>query len=267
MLAALTFGVNLLDTKNFGSSIASQNVLIPLALTVILVPVFIALETRVANPIVNLKLFASRQISVVSALAMGAGVGEASVVFVPSLVVAAFGVKSSEASFMLLPAVLAMAVGAPSAGRMLDRVGSRRVMMVGYALVALGMFTVAILGTNIIFFYASAIFVGLGLGILLGAPLRYIVLNEAPASERASAQGILTLNTSVGQMIGGALVGAMAASFGGGVDGFSRAFLVVGIIAVGLTAVTLGLKGQAQERETANANQSEVAGFRSQAQR
>jgi len=255
MLSALTFGVNQLDTKNFGTSIASPNVLIPLALAVILVPIFIALETRAANPIVNLKLFASRQIAFVSALAIGAGVGEASVVFVPSLVVAAFSVKSSEASFMLLPAVLAMAVGAPSAGRMLDRVGSRWVMMVGYVLVALGMFTVAILGTNLAFFYASAVFVGLGLGILLGAPLRYIMLNEAPASERASAQGILTLNTSVGQMIGGAMVGAVAASFGGGVDGFSRAFLVVGFIAIILTAITLGLKSQAVERETAMANQ------------
>lgn len=250
MLAALTFGVNQLDTKNFGASIASPNVLIPLTLAVILIPILIALETRAANPIVNLRLFSSRQIAVVSALAMGAGVGEASVVFVPSLVVAAFGVKNSEASFMLLPAVLAMAVGAPSAGRMLDRVGSRWVMLVGYVLVALGMLTVAILGVNIAFFYSSAVLVGLGLGILLGAPLRYIMLNEAPVGERASAQGILTLNTSVGQMLGGAMVGAIAASFGGGVDGFSRAFLVVGIIAIVLTVVTFGLKSQAVERAT-----------------
>jgi MFS family permease len=255
MLAALTFGVNQLDTKNFGASIASPNVLISLTLAVILVPIFIRIESRTANPVLRISLFRARQISFVSVLAMGAGVGEASVVFVPSLVVAAFGVKSSDASFMLLPAVLAMAVGAPSAGRMLDRVGSRWVMMVGNALVALGMFTIATLATNIIFFYVSAVFVGLGLGILLGAPLRYIMLNEAPASERASAQGILTLNTSVGQMLGGAMVGAMAASFGGGVDGFSRAFLVVGIIAVVLTVVSFGLKSQPVERETAMANQ------------
>lgn len=256
MLAALTFGVNQLDTKNFGASIVSRNVLPYLLLAVVLVPGFLVLEARQPNPVLRLSLFRGRQISFVSMLAMGAGVGEASVVFVPSLVVAAFGVKSSEASFMLLPAVLAMAVGAPSAGRALDRVGSRWVMMVGYVLVALGMFTVAFLGTNLVFFYAAAVLVGLGLGILLGAPLRYIMLNEAPASDRASAQGILTLNTSVGQMIGGALVGATAASFGGGVDGFSRAFLVVGIIATILTVVSFGLKSQEEELATAKRNQS-----------
>lgn len=264
MLAALTFGVNQLDTKNFGESIVSGNVLPYLLLAVALVPVFLLLEMRQPNPVLRISLFRARQISFVSMLAMGAGIGEASVVFVPSLVVAAFGVKSSDASFMLVPAVLAMAVGAPSAGRALDRIGSRWVMMVGYVLVALGMFTVAFLGTNLEFFYAAAVLVGLGLGILLGAPLRYIMLNEAPASERASAQGILTLNTSVGQMIGGAMVGATAASFGGGVDGFSRAFLVVGGIATVLTVVSLGLKSQAEERATAQRNQEQVPGFTSQ---
>lgn len=259
MLAALTFSVNQLDTKNFGTSIVSLNVLPFVLLALALAPIFIHIESLTANPVLRISLFRARQIAFVSLLAMGAGIGEASVVFVPSLVVAAFAVKSSEASFMLLPAVLAMAVGAPSAGRMLDQVGSRWVMMVGNVLVALGMFIVAMLATNIVFFYTAAVFVGLGLGILLGAPLRYIMLNEAPADERASAQGILTLNTSVGQMIGGAMVGAIAASFGGGVDGFTRAFLVVGIIAVVLTGVSFGLKSQEDERETAKKNQAQAA--------
>ncbi len=255
MLAALTFGINQLDTKNVVASVASLNVLPFLLIAIILLPIFVRIESDSANPVLRTSLFKSRQIALVSLLAVGAGLGEASVVFVPALVVAAFGVTSSAASFMLLPAVLAMAVGSPSAGRMLDRIGSRWVMMVGNAFVALGMFVVAFLGTHLPFFYFSAIFVGLGLGILLGAPLRYIMLNEAPASERASAQGILTLNTSVGQMIGGAMVGAIAASFGG-VSGFAAAFLVVGVIATLLTVLAFGLKSQAEERETARRNQA-----------
>lgn len=258
MLAALTFGINQIDTKIFATSLVSTNVLPFLLAALLLLPIFIRIESRSPSPILRTSLFKSRQIAVVSLLAMGAGLGEASVVFVPALVVAIFGVTNSVASFMLLPAVLSMAVGAPSAGRMLDRIGSRWVMMVGNAFVALGMFFVAILGTFIAFFYLSAIFVGLGLGILLGAPLRYIMLNEAPTSERASAQGILTLNTSVGQMIGGAMVGAIAASLGGSVAGFSTAFFVVGVIATLLTIITLGLKSQADERATVRRNQVSV---------
>ncbi len=255
MLAALTFGINQIDTKDL-ASVATLNVLPFLLIAVLLLPVFIHIESRSASPVLRISLFKSRQIALVSLLAAGAGLGEASVVFVPALVVAAFGVTNSVASFMLLPAVLAMAVGSPSAGRMLDRIGSRWVMIVGNALVAIGMFVVALVGTHLEFFYLSAIFVGLGLGILLGAPLRYIMLNEAPASERASAQGILTLNTSVGQMLGGAMVGAIAASFGGGGSGFATAFLVVGVIAMLLTAVAFALKSQAEERATARRNQA-----------
>ncbi len=259
LLASLTFGVNQLDTAHVATSITSLTVLPFLVLAVVLLPIFIFIESRAANPIVRMSLFKSRQVALISLVAVGAGLGEASVVFVPALVVAAFGVTSYAASFMLLPAVLAMAVGSPTAGRMLDRSGSRVVLLAGTLLVTAGMFVVAFLASNLVFFYAAALLVGLGLGVLLGAPLRYVMLNESSATERASAQGILTLNTSMGQLIGGALVGAVAASFGGGQSGYATAFLVVGIVMLALTALTLGLKNRAAEIDTARRNQPAVA--------
>ncbi|MBI5302128.1 MAG: MFS transporter [Chloroflexi bacterium] len=258
LLASLTFAVNQLDTAHLATSIISANVLPFLLLVLILVPVFVLIEMRAVNPILRLGLFRSRQIAVVSLIAAGAGVGESSVVFVPALVVAAFGVSSSTASFMLLPAVLAMAVGSPTAGRMLDKYGSRVVLSLGTALTTAGLFVVAFLGVNLVFFYLAVLLTGVGLGVLLGAPLRYVMLNEAPASERASAQGILTLDTSIGQLIGGALVGAVASSFGGGVNGYTVGFLAVGVVMLGLTALTFALKGRAQEVETARRNHAAV---------
>ncbi|MBI5653050.1 MAG: MFS transporter [Chloroflexi bacterium] len=258
MLAALTFGVNQLDTKNFATSIASMNVLPFLGLVVVLFPVFLAIETHAGNPVMQLKLFQSRQVIVIGLVAIGAGLGEAAIVFVPALVVAAFGVSSSTASFMLLPAVLAMAFGSPTAGRMLDRVGSRIVLLIGTAVTTAGLFVIALLGANIIFFYVSVLLAGVGLGVLLGAPLRYVMLNEAPASERASAQAALTLFTSTGQLFGGAMVGAVAASFGGGISGYTAAFLTVGIVMLAMTALTLALKNRAAELDTARQNHAAV---------
>lgn len=254
LLASLTFGINQLDTAHVSTSITSINVWPFLLLAVALLPIFIFIESRTTNPVVRMSLFKSRQVALVSFVAAGAGLGEASVVFVPALVVAVFGVTSSTASFMLLPAVLAMAVGSPSAGRMLDRSGSRIVLLVGTLLTTAGMFVVAFLTANIVFFYIAAILVGLGLGVLLGAPLRYVMLNESSASERASAQGILTLFTSMGQLVGGALVGAVAASFGGGLDGYATAFLAVGLVMLVMTTLTLGLKSRVAELDTAQHN-------------
>ncbi len=68
-------------------------------------------------------------------------------------------------------------------------------------------------------FIAGGVVAGFGLGSLLGAPFRYIVLNEAAPEERASAQGLLTVFAAVGQLLGAAIVGGVAASRGGGEAG------------------------------------------------
>ncbi|MGQ9766860.1 MAG: hypothetical protein ACUVSS_05935 [Anaerolineae bacterium] len=93
----------------------------------------------------------------------------------------------------------------------------------------------------------SGVVIGLGLSALLGAPVRYIMLNEAPAADRAAAQGVITLFTSIGQLFSSALVGAVAASRGGGVAGYSTAFLVVGAVLLLLTVAAFGLKDRCAE--------------------
>ena len=250
LLASLAYGVNRLDTARVAESITSLNVWPFLLLALLLIPVFRRVEQRAPDPILRLSLLGSRQVVLASAFAAGAGLGETALVFVPGLLVAAFQVTSSTASFMLLPAVLALAVGSPLFGRLLDEAGSRVVVFICYALIATGMFVISLLPVRLASFYLAAILVGMGLSGMLGATLRYIMLNEAPASERASAQGVLTIFISTGQLLGSALVGAVIASRGGGVPGYQAAYLVVGLVALLLTALALGLKGRAEEMAT-----------------
>ncbi len=251
MLASLALAINRLDTNHLWASLLSRDVAPFVVIALVLLPLFLVFEMKAVDPVIHLTLFTSRQVVLVSLLAFGAGLGEAAIVFVPELLVAAFGVPSARASFMLLPAVVAMAVGAPLFGRMLDRFGSKRVVQVATALVTGGMIIVGVLDITLALFYTSAVLVGLGLSGLLGATLRYIMLNEAPRTERAAAQGVLTLFTSVGQLIGGAMVGALAASMGGGMQGYQFAFLIVGIAMAVLWATSLALKGRQEELATA----------------
>jgi MFS family permease len=251
LLAALTYGLNQIDTQRFASSISSPAVWPFLVAVLLLLPILWSIEQRAEDPVLRLSLFKSRQVALVSALAAGSGLGEAAVVFVPALAVAAFGVTTSTASFMLLPAVVAMGIGAPLFGRMLDRLGSRTVVLLATGMLSAGMLVVGSLAINLPTFYLAAILTGLGLAGLLGASLRYVMLNEAPAAERAAAQGALTLFTSAGQLLGGATVGAVAASRGGGVPGYQAAYLLVGVVALGLTLLALGLKRRGEEMATA----------------
>ena len=254
LLASMAYGLNQIDSSRFLESLLSLDVWPFLLVAVLLLPVFWMVERRAKDPILRPSFFTSRQVALAAAFATGAGIGEAAVVFVPKLLTISFGVSESTASFMLIPIILAMAFGSPLAGRMLDKVGSRLVVIAGFVFLAAGMLLTGFFNGDLVRFYIAAVLVGLGLSILLGAPLRYIMLGEASANERASAQGALTLFTSTGQLVGGALVGALIASHGGGIAAYENAYFTIGIIAVVLIALAFGLKGRAAEMQTITGN-------------
>ncbi len=259
-LASLAIALNQIDTSNFFTSLASLDVLPFLVVVVVLTPLLIQLEKRASNPIIRLDLFGNRQMILAYILSLGAGIGESGLVFMPSLAVAAFNLKSSEASFMLVPLVLAMAVVSPVIGRLLDRFGSKVVVFSGTILLVIGMlFLGTLAGLGIALFLIAGSLVGSGLSSLLGAPIRYIMLNESSSQDRSVAQGVVTLSGSIGQLIGGAMVGAVAASTGGGVTGYSSAYMVVGILSILLVVAAAGLKGRAAELDTVKAHTAQAA--------
>jgi MFS family permease len=143
--------------------------------------------------------------------------------------------------------VLAMAVGAPVSGRMLDRMGSRVVVIFGCTMIGIGLLLVGVLPPTITSFYTAGVVIGIGLSSLLGSSLRYIMLNEAPPAQRGAAQGVLTLFTSIGQLLGAAAVGAIVASYGGAATGYNAAFRALGIFMLLLAGASFGLKMRGAE--------------------
>lgn len=251
LLAGLAYGLTELDPARLQAGQLAPLTLAALVVALALLPLFIWLERRVPAPILQPALFRSRQIWIVAALAIGAGIAEASIVFVPALLTAAHGVSSSTASFMLLPVVLAMAVGSPISGRLLDRMGSRLVVTGGTLLASLGLVLLGLFPASLLFFYLASLLLGLGLAVLLGAALRYILLNETGPGERAAAQGLLTVTMGVGQLLGAVVVGVIAASAADTIVGYGWAFLAIGLVMALLILAALGLRGQAAERAQA----------------
>ncbi|MEF3274958.1 MAG: MFS transporter [Chloroflexus sp.] len=254
LLTGLAYGLTELDPVQLGRGEIPWLAVGALVIAVALVPVFVTVERRAAEPILQPAIFRSRQIWLTTALAIGAGIAESAIVFVPALLTAAYGVSSSTASFMLLPVVLAMAVGSPVSGCMLDQFGSRIVVTIGVVLSGVGLMILGGWPTSLVLFYGASLLIGLGLAILLGAALRYILLNEVPAHERAAAQGLLTVTMGSGQLLGAVLVGLIAAAGGGGAFGYGLAFLVIGAGIFLLTVAALGLKDRAAERASALAH-------------
>jgi MFS family permease len=117
-------------------------------------------------------------------------------------------------------------LGSVGAGRLLNRLGARAVVMVGFALLALGYgasaWPMAGLGNAAVglwLFIAATMPVGLGVGVVVGGALRSIAIDEAPLEQRGAAQGLVNIFTSIGTLMAATLIGAVAEFAGGGVQG------------------------------------------------
>ncbi len=243
-LVALVVGLTGLDASAFGASLARPAVWGPLALATLLLPSFVAAERRAPAPMIRPGLMARRPVQIACALAVGAGLVEATFVLLSAYAVTAFGVEKAHASYLLLPLVAGVALGSPLAGRLLDRVGARPVVTSGAVLIAIGMTTIAA-GPGLGLHVAGTVVLGLGLSGILGSSLSYILLTEAGADERAVAQGLSTVFLSVGQLVGAAVLAALAASAATPADGYRSGFTVVAVAAVLLVLLARALPGRA----------------------
>jgi len=226
-LLALASGVSEIDVGAFTTSVTSPRILTLLIVAAAAGPLFWAAEKRAADPVLHPDLLASRELKLVGVVAIGTGLAEAGMVFLPALAVAGLGVEESTASFMLLPLVASMIVGAPLAGLLLARRGAKQIIQSGLLLVVSGLVVLGLPQLSTVTFYVAGALAGVGLSALLGAPLRYVVIRETPEDQRGAGQGLLTLFLSIGRITGAAAVGGFAASRQEDIAGYQGAYLLV----------------------------------------
>ncbi len=247
-LGSLTFGVNGYDPANGISGLLAVRVWPFLTASLVFIITLFFLERKISFPVINPRLFKSRQIRIVGFIAMVTGLFQSAFVFIPNLAVLSFGVKSSTASFMLLPFVTATALGSPLFGRLLDKTGSRLVVLVGLILSAAGLLLIGLSGDSKMFFYGSGVLIGLGLSVLAGSALRYIMLNEVDVHERAITQGVLTIFISIGQIVGSAAITTIAAQELVPAAGYRKALYLISMLMVFTFFLALRLKSKSEER-------------------
>jgi MFS family permease len=246
MLAAFTFGINHIDSADFAASLLSVRVLPFLSGALFLLFATFLIERRAENPIIKLSYFRNRQILVAGTIAIATGLLQSTFVFIPNFAVGAFQVSASDASFMLVPLVLATAIGSPVFGRMIDSFGSKIIILAGLVLSAIGFYLLHLADESRIIFYASGAMIGLGMSVLSGSSLRYIMLNETALVDRAVTQGMLTIFVSLGQLTGAALIGVIIARTAG-TGGYKNVFLYQSLLLVVILATAFLLKNRKAE--------------------
>ena len=251
---SLAYGLNQIDSSNFINSILSLNVAPFLIIFIILIPIFLIVEKRAEESIVAIHMLKNKEISIACIETLSYGIIYSSAIFIPSLVILSMSLNDQYASLMLIPILGANAFAAPILGKILDSVGSRKIMTIGTLILTLGLISIAIYPNNFILFIIAGCLVGVGLVTIIGAPLRYIVLSEAKPTERGAGQAIVNMLSSAGQFIGGALIGGIIASFSG-ILGYKISLLLAAAVAFTAFLFTLKLKNRDEQISTMKLNE------------
>lgn len=197
-------------------------------------------------PIVPPALFSNGQLAKTYALEILIGVLEGSLFFIPAVLVGAEHLSYAAAGLVAAVGAFMFVAVIPGSGRMLDRIGSRDVLLVGTLFTEGGLLLFALFFTSLWLSVLSMIVAGIGFGALLGAPTRYIVTNQTTERTRATAIGLLSQFLIMGQIIGGSLAGGImghALSDDAAYRNTYLAFAAVALLALAL-ASTLGPKNK-----------------------
>ncbi len=243
MLTSLTLGINRVLDQALGLTLWPWL----LGLAGLGLPLLIIVERRAASPVVPLSLFVTRQLRLTYTLCVGAGFGMGSVIFIASVAEAGLGVPANQAGLLLIPLVLASSVGSVAFGRLLTRIGSRTVMLIGFGTLTIGLALLALTPLGLGVFLPATVLVGLGIGVVVGGTLRTIVLNEVDLAMRGAAQGLVNVAIGVGSLLVVAILGAVADALGEGMSGLGAAYLAAAALMAVMGGLSLGLKAHQEE--------------------
>ena len=180
-----------------GHGWTSPSVLASLAAAAALMPLFIALERRTADPLVPLELFRSRVLSTGVALAVLGGAARASTfVLVALYLQQALAMAPQQAGLAMVPTSLTgFAVSLALLPRMLRALGPRRSLVVGLVVLAAGHLWLAYAPTEPA--YLVAVLPGLLLvatGVALSfTPTTMVIASAVPEAHTGLASGLAGL--------------------------------------------------------------------------
>jgi EmrB/QacA subfamily drug resistance transporter len=175
---------------------------------------FIWIERRADQPMVDLQLFRNRLFSISLVTGMITFIAMAgTTILMPFYLQGVLGFDTRQAGLLLAVVPLVAGLTAPISGNLSDRLGVRPITMVGLAVMLGGFLTVSTLGTQTtaLGYALRFIPVGLGLGIFQ-SPNNSAIMGAAPKGRLGIVSGMLALNRALGQTLGMALLGAVWAS-------------------------------------------------------
>ena len=213
-LLAICYGLVEGQKYNWGTvnGIISIPLILGVGVALLLAFLLVQKMTQGKEPLVPFNLFRDRNYSVVNWVSGVLAVGMMGI-FLPLTIYfqSVLGFSALKAGLVMAPASVVSMFVAPVAGRMVDRIGGKFILMSGLTLFGVGMGWLALIAhpaSNWPTFVAPLAVAGLGMGCIF-APMTTVAMRNVEPRMAGAASGVLNTVRQVGQVIGVAAVGAL----------------------------------------------------------
>ena len=209
MVLSILYGLKNIDYFDFAATFGSTSVYPFLIIFIVLLPIFIFIEKRAEDPVMNISYFKNARIIITFIISFATGVVLMGMIFVPEFAENSLKVASGRGGYFVIILGLFAGIGAPLSGKLIDKFGAKMVLSVG--------FISSIIGAVFLIFYAAenpslfAVFIclallGTGLGFTMGTPINYMMLDNTRVEESNSALATVSLIRSIGTAIAPAIM-------------------------------------------------------------
>jgi EmrB/QacA subfamily drug resistance transporter len=183
--------------------------------TAVLLAAFVAVERRVAEPTLPLRLFRLPTFRIAAVVSLIVGVAMfGAITYLPTFLQVANGASASNSGLLIVPVMVGLLSASITAGQIITRTGRYRVFPVlGMAVASLGLFLLSTLDVGSSRWESGIYMFVLGAGI--GLVMQVMVLatqNEAPIADLGVATSTVTFFRTIGGSIGVSIFGAVFTS-------------------------------------------------------
>jgi EmrB/QacA subfamily drug resistance transporter len=222
------------------------------AVAAVILVVWVRLERRTREPLVDIGLLRLRAVWTVNLTAFLIGLGMfGSFILIPQFVQTpeaagyGFGADVTQAGLFMLPSAAVMLVAGPLAGVLAGKVGSKLPLLAGTSCTALSFALLALAHSEGWQIVVAVTLLGLGIGLSF-ASMANLIVEAVPQRQTGEATGMNTIMRTIGGAFGAQIAAAIVAghvAVGARYateSGFTTAF-AVGAVAVGLSVCAAAL--------------------------
>ncbi|MFU7517047.1 MFS transporter [Clostridium sp. HCS.1] len=209
MVLSILYGLKNIDYFNFKNTFLSTSVYPFLIIFVVLLPIFILIEKKAEDPVLNISYFKNIRIIITFFIAFITGIIIMGMIFVPQFSENSLKIASGSGGYFVIILGVFAGIGAPFSGKLIDKYGAKIVLGTGFVASILGSLYIIFYATNnpsLISIVICLILLGTGIGFTMGTPINYMMLDNTKVEESNSALAAVSLIRSIGTAIAPAIM-------------------------------------------------------------